>query len=216
MGSTLPRPPLGKRLSYEGSCSPNLTWPQNLSTQGCRQPHQQQGRIMKALGFGQESINELEDGSGRNPATLPFCFGSSSTLSVQAKLTQNGLLPGPGEQRQQGAFGSHQSPSLSWCIDCPVSTPSVPVLSCCPQRGCTLGLPLSNLLGILTSACLCGFCHCLPALGYVGASPSQPCLACPCLRLYQCDTRGINTQVISPEGAEGGPAAVCCAETVRL
>lgn len=39
---------------------------------------------------------------------------------------------------------SHVSLSLSWCADCPVSTPMVPVLSCCPHLGRALGPLLSN------------------------------------------------------------------------
>lgn len=64
-----------------------------------------------------------------------------------------------------------QSPSLSWCVDCPV--PVVPVLSAAPL-GCALGPLLSNFN-------LCLLVWLLPTLAWplVMQAPHHPSLASP-------------------------------------
>lgn len=127
----------------EGSCSPNLPWPQNLSTQDCRQPTPAIGTRDEIPCFGQDSVNEL-DLLGETQQRLPFCFGSSRTSNAQAKFTWNRLLPGTGEQRQRGTDGSHQSPLLVQMPQTVLSTwHQCQCSPGCHYVVCALGLPLS-------------------------------------------------------------------------
>lgn len=178
-------------IRQEGSCSPNLPWPQSISTQDCRQPTPTIGTNDEIPRFGHDSVNGLHLLGGTQPP-LPFCFGSSSTSNAQAKFTWSRLLLGSWGAETTGTCGSHQSPFLVQVPQTVLSPfPQSQGFPSCHSRECALGLPLSNLLVILTSACLCGFCLLLP-------NPwlSQPrLLPCPRFRLYQGDSRGIHTQV---------------------
>lgn len=172
----------------EGSCSPNLPWPQNLSTQDCRQPIPTIGTRDEILCFGQDSVNEL-DLLRETQQRLPFCFGSSRTSNAQAKFTGNRLLPGHWGADNRVPTGPIGALCLCRCHR----------LFCqhCVSASAFLAAITWYVLGvshflwvILMSACSCGFCLLLP-----NPRLSQPRRICPRLRLYQCDTRGVHTQV---------------------
>lgn len=126
---------------WEGSCSPNLPWPQNLSTQDCRQPIPTIGTRDEILCFGQDSVNEL-DLLRKTQQRLPFCFGSSRTSNAQAKFTRNRLLPGYWGAETTGYPWVPSEPfACIDAIDCSVNIESVPVLSWLPLCGMCFGSP---------------------------------------------------------------------------